>query len=370
LIRTYDVGSLPFAGDFIKFSSGAKVTPFTELLYPTKYVEDKKYFKNIVKAGFLNKIKAGIDIPNYPQYRDMSLMFLKSIKGVEKRGEGYELRGRPSISQEQLLIPEVQVLKERCKEISEEVSKKLAIKICVTGPYTLSSYFHYRGIDLFTMLGDALSHIVKSNIFQNKYGAVMLVAIDEPIFGFIDDPLLDYGYDGREKLLHAWEHIFHMVKSKNVKSSIHLHNTSNELFWQVKTLDIVESHVYDPLYSSPRTSTLLEKEDKMLRASIAITNFDTLIRHKIQRSERTNEAVLNQQIANVWETIRKGKRNPIDFVESVKTMTKRMNKILNQFTENRITYAGPECGLRSFPTLTSAIECLRRVSMAIKDVTQ
>jgi len=43
-------------------------------------------------------------------------------------------------------------------------------------------------------------------------------------------------------------------------------------------------------------------------------------------------------------------------------------KIVENFCENRVLYAGPECGLRSFPTYESAIECLRRVSQAAKSV--
>jgi methionine synthase II (cobalamin-independent) len=47
-------------------------------------------------------------------------------------------------------------------------------------------------------------------------------------------------------------------------------------------------------------------------------------------------------------------------------MKKRLTKILELFGENRVPYAGPECGLRSFPTYESALECLRRVVESVK----
>lgn len=368
MIQTYDSGSLPFTGDLAKFFSGAKVTSLMEILRPTKYSSDLQYFEDIIKKSFIDKVRAGIDIPNYLQIRDMNEMFLDSIKEIEKTGEGYVLRGVPSIRQGRLLIPEVHVLRDKSREISEELGEALKIKICVTGPYTLSTLFSQRRRGLLTLLGNVVAKIVEGNIFTNKFGGVMLVAVDEPVFGFLDDPSLDYGSEGREELLEAWEQIFHQVKSKNLQSCIHLHNTSNELFWQIKSLDIIESHVNDPLYVSPRTRRFLEEEDKVLKASIAITAFDSLIRKTIPTRKKMNEAILSQQVADTWTAIRKEKLNPIDFLESVKTITGRLKKLLKKFGENRIPYAGPECGLRSFPTYSTALECLRRIALAVKEI--
>lgn len=360
------MGSLPFTGDFAKFSSGVKVTSFAEFLHPAKYSSDKQYFEDRVKDGFLDKVRAGIDVPNYPQFRDMNEMFLDSITGIEKAGEGYVVKGVPSVRRERLLIPEVVVLKERSRELSEEIGKPLKIRICVTGPYTLSSLFSHRGTELFVLLGDVVTQFVESNIFNNRFGGVVLVAVDEPVLGFLDDPLLDYGSGGREALLKVWEQIFHKAKAKNVQSCIHLHNTSNELFWQVKHLDIVESHVNDPLYTSPETLTFLEREDKFLKASIAVTDFDNLILNSLLTLRGVNETVLNQRVADTWTDIRKGRRDPMDFLESVESIAGRFRRIVKQFGENRVPYAGPECGLRSFPTYSSAVECLKRTALAVK----
>lgn len=368
MIRTYDVGSLPFTGDWDAFQRGAKVTLFMEALNPAKYTSDKLYFESSVKAGFLDKVSAGIDIPNYPQFRDMNEMFLNAITGIKKTGQGYVVSGRPVIRRDRLLIPEVSVLKEKMREIREEAGVPIQIKLCVTGPYTLSSLFARKGSHLFSHLGTAVSQFLESNLFTSRFGGVVLVAVDEPIFGFLDDASLDQGSEGRDELLRAWEQIFHTAKSKGVQSCMHLHNTSNHLYWQIKSLDVVESHVDDALYTAKRTRKRLEEEDKFLKASIAITSFDTLIRNSIQKVGRTDEATLNTQVGVTWTAIRQEKRSPMDFLESVDTMTRRLKKIVERFGENRVLYAGPECGFQSFPTPSSAVECLRRTALAVKKV--
>jgi len=368
MIRTYDVGSLPFTGDWDTFLRGAKVTSFMEALHPAKYASDKQYFESSVKESYLDKVRAGIDVPNYPQFRDMNEMFLNAITGIEKTGQGYVVNGRPVIRLEGLLIPEVSVLKEKSREISEEAGEPIRIKLCVTGPYTLSSLFARKGGQLFSHLGTVVSQILESNVFSNRFGGVVLVAVDEPVFGFLDDPMLDRGSEGRDKLLRAWEQICYTAKSKGAQSCMHLHNTSNQLYWQVKSLDVVESHVNDSLYTAQRTQTLLEGKDKFLKASIATTRFDTLIRNAIQKNGITDEAALNAQVGETWTAIRKEERSPMDFLESVEIMTGRLKKIVDRFGENRVLYAGPECGFQSFPTYSSAVECLRRTVLAVKDV--
>jgi len=370
MIRSYDVGSLPFAGQWATFLRGAQVTPFLEALQPAKYGGDKEYFETRVTESFLDKIRAGVDVPNYPQFRDMNEMFLSAISGIGKTGEGYVVRDSPSITREKLLIPEVHVLRERSRHICEVLGDPVQIKICVTGPYTLSTFFAPGREGLFTLLGDAVAKMVEHNIFSTKFGGVVLVTVDEPVFGFFDDPALDYGAEGREELLAAWEQIFHHVKAKGCQSCIHLHNTSNELFWQIRSVDIVESHVNDPLYAAPRTRRFLEEEDKVLKASIAVTVFDSLIRNSLPARETVTEAAISQQVADAWTAIRREARNPFDFLESVQTIRGRLKTLLRRFGEARMPYAGPECGLRSFPTYSAALECLRRVALAVKDINQ
>jgi len=369
VIELYDVGSLPFVGDFKKFSEGANAYSSPSL---SQSLDSAKHFEGKVVEGFLDKIMTGMDIPNYPQFRDMNEMFLKSMDGLEKITGGYIETGILSIQTEKTQIPEVAAIKNNSGKIYEKADKPFRMKICVTGPYTLSCLFAYRDSGTFSRLGEIISQIVENNIFHGKHGSVNLVAIDEPTFGLMDDPLLDYGAEGRETLLKAWETIFQKALSKGVKTCLHLHNTVNELFWDIKSLNIVESHVEDPLYRSEKTKKLLESKDKSLKASISISDFDRLIRNNITASlpQKTGENIINERVAEVWKNIATGKLYPTVFLENVELMQERLTNIINRFDAERVLYAGPECGLKSFPTYECALECLRRTANAVRNVSR
>lgn len=366
IVETYDAGSIPFYGDWERYLKGAKpINPLYSLLYPPQVEEIQRYFDERVTDGFIYKLKAGIDIPNYPQFRDMNEMFLDSFAGIERTSQGYIQTESIENKSRELEIPEIAALKRHSKDIAEENGSPFKLKICITGPYTLASMLVEKRTETFNEFANVLSKIIEANIFDGKYGGVKLLFIEEPTFGLIDDPLLDFGKQGREILLHAWEHLFDAVKIKGVQRGFHLHSTRDGLFWGVKPFDIVESHVNDPIYESTKTKEILEKNDKFIKASIAVTDFDSLIRrHYVSKGNQVDEISLNEKVGNTWVNIRKNLVDPLEFIEEVGLMQKRLATIVSYFGEERVPYAGPECGLRGFPTLNSAFELLKRVSKA------
>jgi 5-methyltetrahydropteroyltriglutamate--homocysteine methyltransferase len=368
VLETYDIGSLPFEGDFAKFRKGAEEDQLLALLHPSETSPNRRYFEEKVVEGYINKVQAGIDVPVYPQFRDMSQMFLDMLTGIEKRTEGYVATEAIRVRSDKIGIPEVTVLRNNANRIAERTGKPLRLKVCITGPYTLASSFADRQPGMFMTLAESISKIVDANLFKGKYGGVEIVSIEEPPFGLVDDPLLDFGGEGRENLLQAWEHVFSSAKRKDARTAYHLHSTANELFWEVKDADIVESHVDDVLYRSPKTKGLLEKNDKFLKASIAVTVFDTLIRQHLAATENGSEGEVNEKIGLAWTSMRKGALSPFEFIEAVDTMRVRLQRIIEAVGVERVAYAGPECGLRSFPSYDSALELLRRVSIAAHSV--
>jgi methionine synthase II (cobalamin-independent) len=82
--------------------------------------------------------------------------------------------------------------------------------------------------------------------------------------------------------------------------------------------------------------------------------------------QKLNEITVNEKIAETWKNITKKQTDPTIFVENIKLIEERLAKIVGFFGENRVPYAGPECGLKGFPTYESAMECLKRVSKAVK----
>jgi len=46
----------------------------------------------------------------------------------------------------------------------------------------------------------------------------------------------------------------------------------------------------------------------------------------------------------------------------------KFSGLIKMFGVERILYAGPKCGLKSFPTYQCALECLKNVSEATKNL--
>jgi 5-methyltetrahydropteroyltriglutamate--homocysteine methyltransferase len=365
MVESSDVGSLPFAGDLNKFLEGA-------ICYDSS-IEDLKtrYFEGKIVEAFTHKLESGIAVPNFPQFRDMSDMFLSIVNGVKKVKEGYMETGPLSLSHQKGILPEVEAIRKHSRELYEKLGNPFKVRICITGPYTLASQFLYKDKKIYNRLGEVLAQIVESNIFSNKYGSVSLVTLDEPVFGMVDDPLMDRGSEARENLRKAWESILEKAQTKKVQTCLHVHNTRDELFWQVKSIDTIEAPLSDPIYEAKRTKQLLDSTDKFLNASITAADFDQLIRNHIIASsqQKLGETEINEKIGETWKNIKKGKVNPIVFLENAKSMRKRLIKLIENFGENRILYSVPECGLKSFPTYDCALECLKRVAEATKTVT-
>jgi len=364
------VGSLPFSGDFEKFLRGASLyNSLLPLLTPNdpSISEPCEQFEKSVIKGLLGKLKAGIDVPNFPQFRDMNEMFLQLIDGVTKTKSGYELSDRLTVPSGKRVLPELEVVRRNASQIRDAAGRRVELKICVTGPYTLSSLLVNKTAEAFRQFGEALREIVRASVVTHKNMEVTLVSVDEPVFGLAGDTLLDRGSSGREMLLRAWEEVCHEAKTKGAKTLIHLHDTADELFWGVRDLDLVQSHVGDPMYESRGAERICERSDKFIEASVAITDFDCLIRQRIAASKkRVSEASMGQLVADAWGAIKAGKVDPATYLEDSKTMRSRLARILKLFGKQRVLFAGPECGMRSFPNLDCALECLRRVSKVTK----
>ncbi|MCW4015479.1 MAG: hypothetical protein NWF06_03840 [Candidatus Bathyarchaeota archaeon] len=362
MIRSCDSGSMPFVGDSAKFLVGA------EQFRLHQREESAEYFEKCVVESFLDKLGVKLEVPNYPQFRDMSEMLLSMMDGLEKIDAGYLETKVPSLNSDGNQIPEVLAIEQNSQIIQEKANNTFEVRVCVTGPYTLASFFPYKDEEIFSRLGNVVAKIVEQNIFSNKHGKTSLISVDEPLFGLLDDPLIDFGSKGRENLLDTWETIFHKAKSKNAQTMLHLHSTANPLFWEIPSLEVIDSHVDDPITKMKKTGELLESKDKFLKASVTVNDFDLLIKNKIvaDSKEKLAESNINEKIADTWTQINHGLIDPIIFLDTVDTMKNRLANVVERFGEQRILYSGPECGLKGYPTYQNAIECLRRASSVVK----
>src|SRR3989337_1558249 len=170
----------------------------------------------------------------------MTEKFFDMIEVLEKTKEGYMETAPLNLKAGRSTIPEASAIRNSSQEIYEKLGDPFKLRICVTGPYTLASLFAYKDKGIFARLGNLLTKVLEANIFSSKHGRVQLVSIDEPVFGLVDDPLLDRGSESRENLLKTWEVMAQMIEAKGATSVLHLHATLDELFWEVKALSIIE----------------------------------------------------------------------------------------------------------------------------------
>jgi len=360
-----DIGSMPTKTSSVTIWNGARRTGS---LLPLLGVgnEDYEIFKDELVSTFIDKIKAGVDVPNYPQFRDMNEMYFTIMNGFTKQGGALIAQGKIR-AKSGVAIPETEILKRESSRIRDDTGvDRVRIKACVTGPYTLASFFQYKSPSLYEELGHSIASILRESVFNTKGAVLSHVSIDEPVLGFMNDPLLDYGSDGRESLRKAWEEIAYVGASHGMDVSMHLHDTSENLFWDVEHLGILASHVGDPIYTQESTKTRLEETDKQLWAAVGITQYDTLIENHYNAEGFSGN--IPEKIGEVWTGIRKGNVDPFMFLEEAELMKKRLDKIIDFFGSERIAYASPECGLNSFPEYGVAIECLRRASMVISEL--
>ena len=364
LIKSCDSGSMPFMGDSAKFLKGAKSYG------QNNKDESTQYFEQNLVDSFVDKLQAGIDVPNYPQFRDMNQMFVSMMDGIEKIDVGYLETKNPTLRADNNKIAEVVAIEENSQFIQEKTKKPFELRVCITGPYTLSSLFPYRDEQTFTRLGNVIAQLLECNLFSNKHGKASLVSVDEPSFGLVDDPLIDFGTQGRENLQKSWEKIFRTIKTKNAQGMIHLHSTANPMFWEIPSLDIIDSHVDDPIHQMQKTGKLLESKDKFLKASMTVNDFDKLIRQKIvaQSKQKISDSDVNEKIADAWTSIKKGQVDPDVYLETAQAMKQRVTDVVERFGEQRILYAGPECGLKGYPTYKNALECLKRIGKAVSSL--
>ena len=351
------MGSLPPRVSTETLERGAET--YVSLQHLLGESPEAETFEKVLLGSLIDKLRAGIDIPNYPQFRDMNEMFLKLLRGHIKDGDvyiSYGITAKPRAS-----IPEVEVIKRNLSLILDEAEiDHLRIKLCVTGPYTLSFQFRHRDGRLMEELSAALSRILEASIFKVRRGETALLAVDEPTFGLLDDPLLDRGSEGRESLLRAWERLFTSASSRGLETILHLHDASDTLYLEADHLNIVESHVDDPLYRDERLIRRVAEADKMVKAAISRSDFDALIAEGLGLGSEETPS----RIGAIWSEVREGKLEADRFLEDVELMRRRLRLIIERFGAENVPYAGPECGLKGFPNYGSALETLRRVSEA------
>ncbi|MBS7620959.1 hypothetical protein KEJ32_02435 [Candidatus Bathyarchaeota archaeon] len=299
--------------------------------------EDSFLFKNfyeVVVDSFLRKLETGLDVVNYPQHYDIHKQFTEPIhKAMEK--------GTYIVEEKDAIIPEIHVINEEAKRICESIGKKIALRVCVTGPLEL--YLKEVGTtlykDVLLMFAETVKRFAKNAILNSKYVKTEVVSLDEPSFGFQKISA------DKDAIVEALEKALNFAG--DAQKHIHMHSPAGIM----DILDVRNLNVVSVEYAaSPRnlefiSKSTLEKADKSIRVGIARTDIDSII------AELYEKGVAKPEMEQL--------------VENEKIIRKRFEKAKEKFGE-RITFTGPDCGLGGWPTQEVAQLLLERTVKAVK----
>jgi 5-methyltetrahydropteroyltriglutamate--homocysteine methyltransferase len=286
----------------------------------------------LVKDAFSQKIAAGVEVPTYPQFRDMIRMFMDLIE-------------RPELSESPYLI------KKESAEILElkAISSKQSVRVCVTGPIELyiSAFGATNYTDILDNLAESVARFLERSMEQNN---VAVASLDEPSLGISSNVIFD-----ESDILEALERASEPCKKKNVDCEIHLHSPLYaESACSVPGINIVgiESAAH-PDYLKLIDRRLLLDTDTYLRAGIARTDILSMA------------AGINDRLhINIWDDPAMLEREIME-MESVPTIEGRLRYAHSLFGD-RLLAVGPDCGLGSWPSQAMACRLLSNCALALK----
>lgn len=322
MIRYDDVGSLPLP-------EGVGSEEF-EKAFP----EFEDWALRVYEDSMRLKIDAGVQVPCYPQLRDMNKQFLKILNDADSIEEPY------LIYEDKAELPEIEALAKLDLDLQE-------LKICVTGPLelTLSEFGGRIYEDVMINIARSLNRFVEKSE-SKKVLDVQVVSIDEPSIGI--NPEIDIDY---ETLVEAWN----IVGDTSADVQIHLHSpVEYEIACESGGIDIIDIGMAGtPKYFDSIDPDFLERHEKKLRAGISRSDVLTM-------ASEYNE----EHNVNIWTNEKAWN----DFLEKVEPPSKILGRI-EKFHESfgdLIKYVGPDCGLGGAKKVDLARRILENTSMGIE----
>jgi 5-methyltetrahydropteroyltriglutamate--homocysteine methyltransferase len=282
-----------------------------------------------VKDTLAQKIAAGVEVPTYPQFRDMIRMFLDPIEKPENQESPY------LIKKENAEIVELQAIPPGCR-----------VRVCVTGPVELylSAFGATNYTDILYNLARSVARFLER---ARESGRMAVASLDEPSLGISSTIVFE-----DEEILKALE--MASDPCKGIDCEVHLHSPLYaEPCARVPGLSIigVESAAH-PDYLKLIDRKLLEETNTYLRAGIARTDILSMA------------ASLNDRLGiNLWDDPARLERAILG-MESVEVISRRLEAARKSFGD-RLRAVGPDCGLGSWPSQSMASSLLSNCAEAV-----
>ncbi len=292
-----------------------------------------KNFSEITIDSFKKKLATGLDVVNYPQQYDGMRQISDAIHIAMAKGSFI-------VEEKQAILPEVYLINERARNLSEEFGKKIMLRVSLFGP--LEHYLKEIGrspySDVLESFAETIRRFARNSILNSRYIETKVVSLDEPSFGFLS--------------ITAGNDLIHDVLEKafdfqGAVRQIHLHSTSRlpDLL-EVGNIDVLSfEYAASPKNIERVSRKMLEEADKHIRVGVSRTDIDSIM------AELHDKGVT--------------KPTSEQLVESGEVIRKRYLSAKAKFGE-RMMFTGPDCGLGSWPSQEAAELLLKRTVAAVK----
>lgn len=302
---------------------------------------------SIIQSAMRQKLEAGLDVANYPQFQDMNQMFLRIINDPAFCEEPLLVR------EDKAKIVELEAIEPLAREYVEKHGRRLRVRVCITGPVEL--YLKQFGgsafSDVLNNLARSIDRFIRNSIKNEGSLEVSTISIDEPSLGI--NPQIMFK---DEDIIEALSVASSSASAYQRDTEIHLHSPLHyKLICEVSSINIigVESAA-NPSYLELIDKKDIEESDSSLRVGVSRTDIHALV------------AELNEKYGtNVWRE--PGKLNDIiTSMETPKTIAGRLENAYRIFGD-LVRYAGPDCGLGSWPSQEIAYGLLKNTGDGIKE---
>ena len=293
-----------------------------------------KNFWEVTLEAFKKKLSSGLDVVTYPQQYD-------GINQVNDVIHTTMANGTFLVEEKQAFLPEVHVINEEAKTLSEAYGKAIPFRVAIFGP--LEQYLKEIGTtpysDVLDSFAETIRRFAKNSILNSKHVKTEVVSIDEPSFGFQTIAA------GSDVIRNVLEKAFDF---QGAVRQIHLHSASRlPDVLEVKNIDVVSfEYAASPKNIEVISRKMLEDADKHIRVGVSRTDIDSV----------------------VAELHDKGVEKPAaeQLVEDEAVIKKRYAAAKEKFGE-RMTFTGPDCGVGSWPSQEAACLLLERTVKAVKN---
>lgn len=331
-----DVGSFPLPPAIERGLFNKAYTLAREAIRNGKDIRKDEFILNnfykVTLESFKKKLFSGLDVVTYPQQYD----------GTKQVGDCIHIAmnsGSFQVEDKEAFLPEVYVIKEEAKNLSEKFGK-IMLRISLFGP--MEQYLKEIGTvpykDVLENFAETVKHFAKNSVLNTKYVKTNVVSLDEPSYGFMNIAA------GTDVLSDVLEKAFSF---QGAVRQIHLHSATRvpDLLC-VKNIDVLSfEYAGSPRNIDSVSKKMLEGADKQIRVGIARTDIDSII---AELQDKNIARPTSEQLAEDTERIRK-----------------RYLSAKVKYGE-RMTFTGPDCGLGGWPSQEAAQLVLKRTVVAVK----